>query len=274
MAQFLDTPGLRVRIDGIPGVTRGDAAKALRAPYLFQCPPTEQLDIARTFSFNRRTTHKGKTRVVRGGPQPISFQMSTLAIEPGCAGFAVTDEHDVDEIVRRLERIHDAGWPFHLHVAHPYNRIAEISMHAVLEGVTKTIKAGEDDARYLSMQFSEWERDSVAVRTGKRPFPYSITLRKDGTYFVADDPERGTPRQIFNTKDEPLTLRVIAKYAYGKPSFAQHVAKAQSPPLKNWGSNEHLIKHPRFKKRGGKIFVPDPGVAAARMAPFGGKGVL
>jgi len=266
-SQFLQRPGLRISMSAIPGVTRGDAAKALAEPYLFQCPPTEQLDIPRTFSFNRRTTYQGRTRVTRGGSQPLALSFTTVVLEPGVSNLQVTDDHDVDQLVSRLERICDAGWPFQLHIGHPYDRVAELSMYAVLEGVTRSLKMGEDDARYLSMQFVEWRQESLQVRTGKSPFPYTIVLRRDGSYSVPNDPERGTARQIFNTHDEPLTLKVIAKYAYGKPTLGQHIARAQKPPLRHWGSNEQLIKHPRFKKHGGKIVVPEPPTPKPKKAP-------
>lgn len=237
--------GLRIRLSSIAGVTD---KSVLRTPYYFQCPPMD--DFARTHSFNHSKYTAMAGEFVRPSGRaltPLSFR--TIVVEWGA--FVVEFNYDLPALVGSLIEINEAGTPFDLLVAHRYNEEAEIHMDAVLESVTVTETAGEQDARYLDLQFSEY-RDPTTKRKGKKKprrgrsaLPFTIRLSKDGTW--------SSPVKV--RAKAPLTLEKIAVSAYGKASWAKHVAKANG--IRDWGYRDALVNHPRFKRNGGKIKVPD-----------------
>lgn len=254
--------GLRVKLTKVPGLTRGDAATVLSTPYFFQCPPLDSYDRPGAFSWNRRTTYKGVEYLERGGRQLKTRTFRTIAVE--WASFVVEKDFDVPWLVEALERIRDSGWPFHLLSTFQYGKEGDVldDMDMVLESFTPGHQAGENDAVYMDLTFVEYPDPIVSSlgktkRRGEKPFPYTIELRRDGTYHVVGDKKQGTSQQVFDTKDEELTLQVIAQYAYGEPTMWPVIARAQKPPITKWGSTTPLIRHPRFKK-GGKILVPKP----------------
>lgn len=262
--------GMRLRLSAIPGLTRGDAADALLFPYFFQCPPLDEFARPRGFSFGRRTNYLGEEYIERGGRQLRQLTFNTLAVEWG--SFTVQKAWNVPWLVGVLERISDSGYPVHLLATLPFEDDPIEDMEVVLESFTPTKKQGENDAEYLQLTFTEYN-DPVTRRRGlskhKSKYPFTIQLHKNGTYSVVGDPAQGGKAQIFNTKDEPLTLQVIAKYAYGKPSLARQVGLTQNPAIKDWGVSTPLIKHPRFK-HGGKLIVFDPSRSKPAEVPTNG----
>jgi hypothetical protein len=238
--------GMTIRLKKIPGVTKGSV---LQTPYYFQCPPMEEFGADHGFTHSRYQTLDGEfTR--RGGRELVAVTFRTVVVEWG--RFTVTDDWDVEALVDDLTEICDKGWPFDLLATHKHSSRAELHIDAVLERIRPSEVAGETDARYLDLSFLEWrdpraeKRRKKKTRKGNKKLPFTIELLKDGTF--------KSPVKI-KTADEDLTFSDIAKYAYGKPSYAKYVAEANDMP--NWGYNTPIIKHTRFKKNGGKITVPE-----------------
>lgn len=240
--------GMRLQLSSIRGVTSGDAAKVLKTPYRFQCPPLDAFSYTKGHGHTRYTTYDGDEFLVPAGRTLTSTIFRTLAVE--YAGFVVEFDWDVAGLVDDLERIVASGSPFDFLATHAYNDDPELHMLAVLESVTVTEQAGEQDARYLDLTITEWRRTSAARRrltSGGGRGAFTIVLGRDGSYNMPQGiPDMGMP----------LTLAGIAKAAYGMPSAAQKIAAAQKPPLKNWGSTAQLIRHGRYSGHGGSILVP------------------
>lgn len=233
----------------------------LKRPYYFQCPPMDDFAIAYGHSHGKYSTIDGEYSR-RGGRNLITTSFRTLVVEYG--GFVVEHNYDVEKLVDRLIYISQRGYPFDLLCTHAYNQEPELHMDAVLESVTVSESANELDARYLDLAFSEY-RDPVVKRRklkggsrtkGKRPgrkaFPIWFQLKKDGTFTA----ERAVtmPR-----KPKPLTLELMATLCYGKASYARYIAKANK--LTHYGYKDPLIKHSRFKGKGGKLVVPEAPLA-------------
>lgn len=261
--------GLRVQLSRIRGVTKGDAAKVLKTPYRFQCAPLDSFSIPRSRSFNRYTNYRGKEYLSRSGEQLQVITFRTIAVEWG--NFVIERYFDVEEIVERLARIHAAGWPFDLLATHRYNRKPELHVRAVLESFTTSEQAGEQDARYIDLNFTEWDDPVVSVRGRGRvgtahTWPKWLTLDRGGFAWGAEGIT--VPSSVARNLDaKEWTFATLAKYAYGKPSLADHIAAAQTPPIKirgagapggsGWGAHSPIMQHKLYRK-GGKIKVPPP----------------
>ncbi len=240
--------GLRIQLKKIPGVTRGDAAKVLKTPYRFQCPPLENFAFTKGFSHSRYTTYDGTEYTTPAGRTLTTTTFRTLCVEYG--GYVVEHDFDVPELVGDLERLVSAGYPVNFLATHQYNKEPELEMDAILESVVVTEEAGEMDARYLDLVITEW-RQTTTKRRKLRPSGstrFVLQLEKDGSYGYTYPTDLNIPI--------PVTLQGIAKAVYGRPSAAQKIAAAQKPPLTKWGSTAPLIKHKRYAKKGGRILVP------------------
>jgi hypothetical protein len=248
--------GLRLRITRIKGVTKGRSSKILRKPWRFQCPPLDQFQRDYGHNFTRENNYLGREYVIRSGRKLRSIPLRTLVVEYG--NYVVERRWDIDDMVDDLIVLSEEGYPFRLLATHQYGTgkdAAEYDGPVVLESVSVTEQAGEQDARYLDLQFTEYDDPEVRRRKhgkdrgGGKDFPFTITLRKDGSFTESS--------KDFKLKAEVLTFGKIAREAYGKASLAPYLMQSQKPPVKDWGPSTPIIKHPRFKN-GGKIRVPAP----------------
>lgn len=255
-ASYSARPGLRIRLARIKGISKGPA---LAAPYYFQCPPLDSFQHDHGFDHSRYTTIEGEFSR-RGGRRLIAANFRTIVVEWGA--FVTEFGFDVQDLANSLVDISEEGYPFDLLAWHNYNKLPELHMPATLDSVSVVEQAGEVDARYLDLAFTEW-RDPVVRRKSlgkprtpaRKEFPFTVQLKKDGSWTWPTT----APGRSLSLKDlaanKALTLERIARWAYGKPSYAKYVAKANN--IKDWGYDTALIKHSRFKKNGGKIKVPE-----------------
>jgi hypothetical protein len=247
--------GLRVQMSAVEGVTKGRTRDLLSPYFRFQCPPLDQFQHDHGHSFNRSTNYQGVEHIRRGGRKLVSVPIRTIVVE--YASFVTEQRWDLESMVDTFELISEEGWPFRLLATHKYGGKAEIDMTAVLESATIVEQAGEQDARYVDLQFTQSNDPGVTRRTNRRggsarPFPFTVSIRKDGQWSVSS-----SKAHFKAPKSADLTLALIAEYAWGMPSAAAYLGSVQSPPIKDWGPTTKLINHPRFKGKGGKITVPD-----------------
>lgn len=248
------TDGLRVVIKKIRGVTKGDAADVLSEPYFFQCPPLDSFDTPTRRTIGRYRNFKGKEFTTRGGMDAGQLTFRTIAVEWG--SFVSEYDYDVENLVRDLRRIVRAGYPVEVIATHRHNDRPEWHADMFLEAVVPSEVAGEPDARYIDLTFSVWHDPTVQRRRHAHRYdlPGTIYLNKDGSYRFVD--EGGVRRDISFMKGE-LTLAKIARAFYGRVGKARALAARQKPPIKDFGMHTPLRQHPRFKKDGGKIIVPN-----------------
>lgn len=269
-------PGLRVQLSPIKGVTQGRAAKLLKPQFRMQCAPLDQFQQTRGHNHVRGANYQGRETIHRSGRKLADIPLRTLIVE--YAPWVTEQRWDLYGMRDVFIEISEEGWPFRLLATHKYGGgQPEFDGAVVLESVVITENAGEQDARYLDFQFTEYDDGKVTRSTNRRAgpakdWPFTITLRKDGSYVAS------TPKS-FKTRGEPLTLAVIAKYAYGQPSMAYFVGQSQRPKITDWGAHDPLINYSRFKGKGGKLTVEQqpnvavhPGVANVGRTPSKGKG--
>jgi hypothetical protein len=83
-------------------------------------------------------------------------------------------------------------------------------------------RAGEGDAKYYNMSFTQWRDPVIRRRRRKRKFPIRHRLTK---------------------KD---TLAKLARKYYGDPSKAGQI-KVYTPKLRRWGANTPIVEHKKYK---------------------------
>lgn len=269
--------GLRVFLEPIPG----QSARGIldTAGLLFQCPPLDEFSVDYAHSHTDYETLDNQ-HSKKGVPQLRTASFSTLVVDYGL--YVVNDDApEIEVVTDTLLKLTEAGDPFLLTVAHalPPRGYAnwsltlagpELQMPATLRTLKVTEKAGEGDARYLDVAFSEY-RDPVQSRSalgkrraGGRSFPTTARLFADGTCRDEAGNAIGAPPQ------RPVTLYELARYFYGDSGAAADIQRANG--LGSWGRSDALILAPRYKRLGGrtpaKIAIPKPrGVYAVKSTP-------
>jgi hypothetical protein len=250
--QTFDAEGMRIILQPIPFLTEKGLLPTPDGVVL-QCPPLDQFAVAYSHSHNDYETFK-RQQSRAGVPQLATISFDTLVVDWGTYAVnqrAVTEERTLKDTTNRLKRLCLSGTPFQLiatHVHHPQkaknlHKHAEWFGNVTLRQFTVTEKAGEGDARYLNVAFTEY-REATQPKKGKgRPGsaapPTKVKLYWDGH---ATD-EKGN--RLANPPQRPVTLAFLAKHFYKKPELAHRLGQANK--LGNWGANDPLINHPRWK---------------------------
>lgn len=253
---------------------KGLTAKGiLTKPFFFQCPPLGEFGPDESFEHGEYQTISNGSFSQKGGVNLRSFPIETL-VDSTNPNYAVDSSfHDAMEDVETLRKIYRSGTPFRIIIAHIYGRVVDVDTLATLRTFRPVEKDGEPETRYLSLGFTEWRdpklkrdaRGKTSGRSGGKDWPVTITLRKDGVWYLGDKPiliappppGKGKPAATFI---EPLTLSWIARYIYQAPHAASQLGQFLTPSLSAWGADQPLIEHPALRKKTTKIICPDIGV--------------
>ena len=264
-----DGEGLRVQLQAIKGITDKGL---LKRPFFFQCPPLEEFSIEYAHSHTDYETVSAGQFSRRGGLLLRQTSFDTLFVDQG--SFTVTpggDEVDakIEVLIDELVEVVESGSPFLLTVAHQFPPLffenwdlteagPELQMPATMRTLRVSEKAGEGDARYASMSFTEY-RDPVVGRNlaGKRrgggtELPLTGSIVSGGFFTYADGTQlkqvKGGPRSA-----GPVALVTLSKKFYGTPNLARHIGGENG--LGSWGVETPINQHPKYKK-GGKLKIP------------------
>jgi hypothetical protein len=272
----LPAEGLRVVLDPIPGLTMKGLLPA--SGFRFMCPPLEE------FSQEYGHSHTDYDTLTyqhsrKGVPQLATFSFDTLAVDAGETEDGrlmptwLTDATpmDVEDVTLTLRKLVNHGTPFLLTVAHDlpprgYDNWSltqvgpEVQLPCTLRTLKVTEKAGEGDARYYSLAFTQYRREEVSTakkkgkgaRGSKIKFPTHAYIYWDGRAIDADG------SKIADPPASPLTLARLSRHFYKDATGAKAIAKANA--IKGWGANDALIKLPKYKKlkkgQRAKITIP------------------
>ncbi|MET0604403.1 MAG: hypothetical protein ABW167_20625 [Baekduia sp.] len=259
--------GLRVKLDPIEGLSTPGLLDD--AGLLFQCPPMDEfsVDVAHSHT-DYETLDLQHSR--KGVPQLETVSFDTLVVDYGL--YVVDDDApEVEEVSQTLKLICLSGDPFMLTAAHalPPRGFSswsaalagpEVQWPATLRSLRITEKAGEGDARYLNVNFVEYrppvqKRQALGkARPGGRKFPTVARLYADGTARDSNDHVLG------KALVDPVTLASLATFFYGDAARGADIQRANG--LGNWGRNDALILHPKYRKlkslTPAKLTIPKP----------------
>lgn len=284
--------GLRVRLQPIPGVT--DRHLMTTSGFTFQCPPLEEFGTDYAFAHSDYDTIKAGQFSRRGGRQLRSVAFDTLLVDQG--SFSILDrEIEIEDHAHRLIKICESGSPFLLTVAHRmpphgyrnwHQTLAgpELQMEATLRTLKVAEKAGEGDARYLNVSFTEYREPFARADTKRhgqsrnfKHFPRTVLLYRNG---VARD--KSTGQTINKPPQFPVTLHSLSRFYYHSPSLWKQIAHYNRNRIFNWGANDQLIDYfaqaRHTKKWPVKLTIPAPpdyhdAQPTAVVGPRGGSGL-
>lgn len=253
-------PGLVIVLRSIKKVT---SPKVLKVPFAFQCPPLESLSRDGTFAFQQYDTiSRGQFNRQQGRAlKTISF--TTVFVDYD-ATFTLTANRNIGPNpvieVAKLEAIRDHGTPFELVVGQqalwgrqdvhwgPRNQNA-----AVISELRVEERAGEVDARYVTVTFQEYR---------------SVHLLRNAIGGRNVDPERGRkfPAHVkLTVKGTPHStdLYSLAKHFYGEQSAWRLIAKANG--IRNWAPSRSLVDYLKSRKESSlTLTIPSPPLVAVK----------
>lgn len=200
-----------------------------------------------------------------GGVQLRTVSFDTLFVDWGAYTINYREDEEPPEVewlTSRLVGLVESGSPFLLTAAHAFpsggfqnwdltEAGPEVQMPATLRTVRVAEKAGEGDARYVNVAFTEY-RDPVVPRKGKgrkggagspggRAWPATVLLKVGGSAFDA------ATRGAVGPEGKPATWTRLAQHYYG-PGASKELARylAEENGMGNWGLNTPLIERPEF----------------------------
>lgn len=151
--------------------------------------------------------------------------------------------------------------------------------HAVtLRGLSVRERAGEPDARYFDLSFTEYRRPQLR-RQGysgdprKKDLPVNMEVGPAGIAREVNPNPTGNggvapwSGYVVGKKGSPATLRKLAKFFYGESSEWKRIAARNG--LKDFGPSESLAKLPRRGRKTRRLIIPR---LPPRGAPTRGRG--
>lgn len=229
--------GLRVRIRPDRKLTPKDVMKR---PLHFPAVTSDTFEIVgEAMHSNFDTVSAGEFSQPASGKKSrrlktSSFDILTVSWDPSWITYPGVDPQRVKKV---LEAIIKRRCPVHLlafvepHI-HGYTG-AEWDALVTLRSVSRRLPHGEPDARYYTVEWSEYREPGVKKRRhggGRdRKLPTTHKLRRDDT------------------------MRGLAKKFYGNGNLWRHIKRANG--IKNWGSATPLVNMKRFKV-GDRIKIP------------------
>lgn len=225
-------PGLHARLRAIEELT---PAQVLRTPLTLPVVIGEEFTVEEEFLWEDFNTVGGGEHSSpapgQGRPQ-ARFTGETMSLTWNPRWLA-TPHVSPERMRRELLRIGRRRAIFDLLVVNKPNAdFAEFSGYATIRRIARTIKRGEPDTRYYSIDFAEYRPMSVGQR--KHRF--------------------GTRRPTTVALDKDDTLRSLAREHLGHEGYWRNIAQANG--LTNWGSNDPIVDSKRYKV-GDRIKIPD-----------------
>ena len=222
--------GVRVQMTRARGLTKKGL---LMLPFRFQMPPSDEWSTSAAVTWSDYDTIGGDTlsRAGATGLKTISFSTLALDYEVDWAVFhrgttaEPAEPHTPLYVRDSLEELMEAKTPFNLQVGNPsaWDRW-DLEMLATLRSVDYTERAGEPDARYIGVAFTEFVRPKL-YRQGL-PYhpvlPVTVTASRDGTAHDSQGHRMG------DTASHPVTLNSLAREYYGSVAKWRLIAKANN----------------------------------------------
>lgn len=155
-------------------------------------------------------------------------------------------------IARQLDRLVTQGTPVRIIVRNPALPRADVNMVVTVRSANLRERAGEPDARYFDLSFSEYRAPKIARRNyGEHQLPAQVYINQNGVAFEYRDQKRvkqntgGTsPPAIKHTIGStlnPPTLRDLSRHFYGTSNKWRLIQKRNRGLLQGF-SGEDLLK--------------------------------
>lgn len=229
--------GLHARFRGVRGLT---PRPVLRSPLTLPVVIGEEFTVEEEALWeDYDTVGDGRHSQAAAGKhgqalKTMSPEAMTMTWDPG---FLVNPHVTMEHVKRQLEHIHHHRAIFDLLIVNkPHAPFAEFSGFASIRRLAITLKRGEPDTRYLSMDLSAHRRISSRERG------------HDGSTAA-----NGAHLPTTTTLKDDTTLRSLAEHYYGSGVAWRNIAGANG--ISKWGSEDPLVDMGRYKV-GDRIKIP------------------
>lgn len=184
-------------------------------------------------------------------------------------------------IARQLDRLVTQGSPIRVVVRNPALPQADINMITTLRSANLRERAGEPDARYFELSFTEYRAPKIARRNyGEHQLPAQVQINSEG---VALEFKRGDEKlkrkewHKIGTERRPATLRDLSKHFYGTSNKWRLIQKRNRGLLQGFSGNDSLkevFDKRKRKKKPLRLSIPEaswePGKGAKQAKTGGG----
>ena len=228
-------PGLRVKLTR----TRYTKKGILKEPLHFQLPPLDEFGWDVTYNWIDYDTVNGDQYSRAGGSQLRTLTITSAALDwqPPWASTRTgrrerwwndNDKYGMgthpERVAHRLDKLVAQGTPMMLIVRNPllYDR-PDFRHHVTLRSAHIYEKAGEPDARYFELQFTEYRVPKIQRRQygDRHELPATVEINRHGVATEVrtggEKNGRGDRHKIGSAK-RPATFRMLAKHFYGSPA--------------------------------------------------------
>lgn len=242
--------GLIVALSAIDGFT--DPA-VLKKPFYFQCSPLDQMPQDYSWEWNDYTTISSGYHSNPQAPALASWSFETLFVDNDREHwFTLTKDQNPVVLCAALKALGDSMSPFQLQFGQPdLWGTWDVVTGATFRALHIEERAGEPDARYVAVTFSEFT-DTPDVQ----PIPPPPHVR--GAHNKGQQPK--LPAHILAILDSSTlhvgsrTMTQLAKRYYGSAAAWRLIAKASG--LTSVGPNTDLTTMIGKHKPPGKVVVP------------------
>lgn len=231
-------PGLHARFRAVRGLT---PRSVLREPLILPVVIGDEFTVDEEAIWEEfDTVGAGRFAAAAAGKhsealETISAEAMTMTWDPG---FLVNPDTSIEEVKRGLKKILRRHAIFDLLVVNkPHSEFAEFSGFASIRRASVTLKRGEPDTRYLSIDISSHRRMSSRERG------HDVASGRRGNLPTTTELTAG------------MTLRSLAEHYYGSGAEWRLIASANG--IQSWGSEDPLVKMGRYKI-GDRIKIPAP----------------
>jgi hypothetical protein len=142
----------------------------LAKPFLFQVPPLDSFQVQSSYSYVDYDTVRLGQFSRASGSQLTTVEFNTLLLDYSTS-YGVRPDYwagDPLEVADELNLILDLGTPVRLVCINADVGTTELNMPATLRGLSVEQRAGEPDARYVNVQFTEWKSAALTRRRRKK----------------------------------------------------------------------------------------------------------
>jgi hypothetical protein len=228
----LPRPGLHARLRAVHDLT---PAHVLRTPLTLPVMIGEEFAVDEEYPWEDFPTVGGgeHSSPAPGNARPqAKFTGETMSLTWSPRWLAMPDVSP-EKLQRELLRTGRRRAIFDLLIVNrPSADFAEFSGYANIRRISRAIRRGEPDARYYTIDFSEYN-------------PLTVGQRKH---------RFGSKRPTTHALDANDTWRSLARELLGNEGYWRNIA--QENGMTNWGSNDPLVDSKRFKV-GDRVKIPD-----------------
>lgn len=224
----------------------------LRRPFMFQVPPLEEFPVQHGWDFVDYDTVGDGYRT-----RPASTQLTTVSFDSMFVdqdyGFVVNKSRPFNpvQMLEELKAIGDSRTPFQLIAGQPdlWGVYYDLNIAATMRSLRRSEKAGEIDARYFTISFTQFR----GVSQSQLNAGLQGDLTRSGNQTIASLTIDQLPANL-------QTLRAISKKYYGTVTLWSVIARASGSSAPGSANLKAYYKNYSPKP---KIVVPSAAIARA-----------